>query len=118
MDLKVKLGPSPAIGDCYCRRKSDEPKVTCFNLDCPISQFHLACLSMESATKSWLCPHWRKLPKLRQGKHVTKTDKTEVNIVGGAALLETICICNRKPVSRGKLLKCHNDVVPVESSST
>ena len=55
MDLKEELGPDPNGGDCYCRKTCDEPTATCSNPDCPISRFHLACLCLQSVSKTWLC---------------------------------------------------------------
>ena len=56
MDLKKELGSVSGACDCYCKRTSDEPTISCSNPECPISVFHLACLST-TVPKTWLGLH-------------------------------------------------------------
>ncbi|XP_022807132.1 uncharacterized protein LOC111344187 isoform X1 [Stylophora pistillata] len=109
MDLKKELGSVSCGGECYCRRTSNEPTATCSNPECPISRFHLACLSMKNVAKTWLCPHCRKLPKFGHGKKGLKTHDKVPNLFEEALSMESICVCKRKANSDDKLLKCHND---------
>lgn len=109
MDLKKELGSVSCGGECYCRRTSNEPTATCSNPECPISRFHLACLSMKNVAKTWLCPHCRKLPKFGHGKKGLKTHDKVPNLFEEALSMESICVCKSKANSDDKLLKCHND---------
>ena len=112
MDLKKELGTYSSDGDCYCRRTSEEPQVTCSNPDCPISKFHLACLCIESVPKTWLCPHCRKLPSFIRSKKAAKKSEKAIKgctFVDEALSKETICICEKKACAGEKILKCHNE---------
>jgi hypothetical protein len=109
MDLKEKLGPDPNGGDCYCRKTCDEPIATCSNPDCLNSRFHLACLCLQNVSKTWLCPHCKKLSKFGRGKKGVKKNDGIANFFKEASSMETICLCKKKFNSGDKLLECHNN---------
>lgn len=50
---------------CYCRSVKDEGTVKCCNANCPVKEFHLSCLGIESVPKTWYCPNCRVLPKFK-----------------------------------------------------
>ena len=81
-------------GDCYCRLKTDEETVTCSNVTCPISRFHLSCLSVKKTPKTWFCPHCRKLPEFKPKRKIAKVAKE--SLVHGAVKLDKICTCGKK----------------------
>ncbi|XP_022807134.1 uncharacterized protein LOC111344187 isoform X3 [Stylophora pistillata] len=105
MDLKKELGSVSCGGECYCRRTSNEPTATCSNPECPISRFHLACLSMKNVAKTWLCPHCRKLPKFG---HESSTGWLENTVIQQAHVLLKQVNPDIQGFQRPSLGPCHN----------
>lgn len=84
---------------CYCRSDKDEDTVNCCNAQCPIGEFHLSCLGVDSTPKTWYCPNCRVLPSCKPAQKKKDT-------VVRAMKMDSICICNGQARENDKLLEC------------
>ena len=108
--LNIKQQEVKLDGDCYCRLKTDEETVTCSNDACPVSNFHLSCLSIKKTPKTWFCPHCRKLPEFKPQEKIAKqATAAKETLAHEAVKLDSICTCAKKAKMGEKLLHCHNE---------
>lgn len=83
----------------YCRSDKDGDTVNCCNAQCPIGEFHLSCLGVDSTPKTWYCPNCRVLPSCKPAQKKKDT-------VVRAMKMDSICICNGQARENDKLLEC------------
>lgn len=100
--------PMEAHSVCFCRTVTAEDTVSCCNANCPILKFHLSCLGICSIPKTWYCPNCRTLPEFKCTKKSTQAGKKHV-APSDALILDSICVCKKKPSETDKLLECHNE---------
>ena len=97
-------GAPLASATCYCRQETEENTVKCCNPNCPIQQFHLSCLGIESIPKTWYCPKCRALPEFKRGN----SKKQSANMASEAMKMKSICTCKAVAEEKDKLVKCAN----------
>ncbi|CAH3031325.1 unnamed protein product, partial [Pocillopora meandrina] len=100
--------PMEAHSVCFCRTVTAEDTVSCYNANCPILKFHLSCLGICSIPKTWYYPNCRTLPEFKCTKKSTQAGKKHV-APSDALILDSICVCKKKPSETDKLLECHNE---------
>ena len=100
--------PTEAHSVCFCRTVTSEDTVRCCNAKCPIMKFHLSCLCIASIPKTWYCPNCRTLPEFKRTNKSTRAGKKQV-APSDALILDSICVCKKKPSETDKLLECHNE---------
>ena len=96
-------------GICFCRGQQTDQVVSCSNVDCPYSKFHITCLSLSEVPmlKTWYCPHCSRLPQFKRSRSSTK-GKQPSAVIQAALLCSSICICNTKATPTDRLLECHS----------
>ena len=97
-------GAPLASATCYCRQETEENTVKCCNPNCPIQQFHLSCLGIDSIPKTWYCPKCRALPEFKRGN----SKKQSANMASEAMKMKSICTCKAVAEEKDKLVKCAN----------
>ena len=100
--------PTEAHSVCFCRTVTDEETVSCCNAKFPVMKFHLLCLCIASIPKTWYCPNCRTLPEFKRTNKSTRAGKKQV-APSDALILDSICVCKKKPCETDKLLECHNE---------
>ena len=72
--------PEPG-GICYYKKNTEEEKgVLCCKPKCPIVSFHLSCLKIESISKTWYCPHCKKLTEFKKSRKAKMKEGEEKRI--------------------------------------
>ena len=95
-------------GICFCRGQHSDHVVSCSNVDCPYSKFHITCLSLNEVPKlkTWYCPHCSRIPQFKRSRSSIK-GKQPSAVIQAAILCSSICICNTKANPMDRLLECH-----------
>lgn len=102
----VSQPPSDPKSVCFCRMDTGESVVTCLNNSCPISNYHLSCLKINTPLpKTWYCPLCQ---KTSAAKKKSTSKQQEDDILQKALKLDSVCVCKQKPLPTDKLIECHN----------
>lgn len=99
--------PTETHSVCFCQTVTGEDTVSYCNAKCPIVKFHL-CLGIDSIPKTWYCPNCRTLPEFKRTNKPTQAGKKQV-VPSDTLILDSTCVCKKKPSETDKLLECHNE---------